>query len=294
MLVRGVGIAGFAVGDPPRRGGEVAADDLPAEVEAPGLPNVGRPHRQSRHRAPVEDRLVVVRRPRDDDRLASPDVGQGGVLCVDCAEGLGPFRQRGEVAAARQLGARIALRKGIRLEAVVPHRSLHVCITGDLPLIPAKDLGSGDHLVAEAVPSLPRHLVLLDEPRRLWVHGCIVGRPIAVGQDVRLVLKVKVVRELLPNREDALGQGLFGRELCVVYDHPHVVVRAAVVLSEDLHPLTAAVGQAVGHHGADPEWQRLWLDGGTEVIIVVWQGRLHDHEVSHLVEVVHTGQNARV
>mmetsp|Transcript_163778 Transcript_163778/g.525241 ORF Transcript_163778/g.525241 Transcript_163778/m.525241 type:complete len:201 (+) Transcript_163778:648-1250(+) len=195
-----------------------------------------RRRRQLRRGPPVEGWLVVVSGPGHDDGAAGADVRRGRVLGVNGPEGHARFGRGREVAAARQLFARVALSDRVALEAVVPHDALHVAVGRNGALVPAEDLGPLHELVAEAVAQSLGHNILFVELHRLGENGCVVGWPIAIRQCPRLVLVIEVAWKLLPHGQDTLLERLTRCEQTVVDDHPHVVVGAAVVLHEDVHP----------------------------------------------------------
>mmetsp|Transcript_34699 Transcript_34699/g.104830 ORF Transcript_34699/g.104830 Transcript_34699/m.104830 type:complete len:295 (+) Transcript_34699:1071-1955(+) len=105
---------------------------------------------------------------------------------------------------------------------------------------------------------------------------------------------MEVTGQLLADGEQTLAQRFARLKPAVVHDHPHVVVSAAVVPLESLHPTCAVRRQHVRHHGPDPEQQCIRFDQVKQAGVVVRQRGLHHNEVAHLVKIVSAVQRARV
>merc|ERR1719412_1670435 len=101
---------------------------------------MGRHRSQLRHKAPIKSWLVVVCWARDDNGAVLSHVSQRGVLGVNGSKGLPGCKVGIEVGTAGELRTGITMRDGVRLEAVVPHRPLHVLVRRYVGLIPAEDL----------------------------------------------------------------------------------------------------------------------------------------------------------
>mmetsp|Transcript_26334 Transcript_26334/g.73629 ORF Transcript_26334/g.73629 Transcript_26334/m.73629 type:complete len:222 (+) Transcript_26334:578-1243(+) len=219
---------------------------------------------------------------------------KGGVFSIDSAEEGRSCGSVSQVTAGSKLIVRATTREWVFLKVVVPQDALHVLVGTYASLVPAEDLGTYIELVAERRTSFFRHYVLTDATLSFRIHGLVVRRPVTVTQDSRLVLEIEVARELLPNRQNALREGSARSELGVVYDHPHVVVRSAVVHAEGSHPIRARLGQVARSHRPNPTRQRARAHGLEECSIPIWKRGFHDDQVFDLIEIVRAGQDSWV
>nr|CAD7431904.1 unnamed protein product [Timema monikensis] len=150
------------------------------------------------------------------------------------------------------------------LVVAVTHEGHHRLDVPHLDMVPAEDAGPRCAVVREPVPILLHKDRDPTQVEHLREVGGVVARPVGlVSQDVCLVGRLQretsqmtctsdthldITRNLLQHpQEIVLELGTFGPwfELVVVHYHPLVVVRAAIVKTENLGPTPTAMAQTV-------------------------------------------------
>mmetsp|Transcript_41155 Transcript_41155/g.127092 ORF Transcript_41155/g.127092 Transcript_41155/m.127092 type:complete len:605 (-) Transcript_41155:22-1836(-) len=265
----------------------------------------------ARLRVPLERRLLVVGRPRDDVRALRVAVRPRRDLRVNGAEAalgdegveravvldhlLGRVVQRHQVTAggdrehrrlrreAAPVGRAAAVcdtAERVRLVVVVAHHALHAGEVADVRLVAVEDLRP--RVLGVRVEVAEDLVVLQVAGQRvdLRVERDVVRRPVPLlAQHGGLVGAHHDARELLRHPQRPRGDGRTRRVDLEVDNHVLVVVRAAVLAREVRRPRLAVVGEERGGHHPQPLGHGVRHDGGEERRVHDAVGRLLDREL---------------